>query len=354
MNPDDEHHDGNDELSAGPNDPWIKVHVLSEFVFCKRAGIVAFEAERDDLGVEEEDPRANVNYMPRHELDAIIRDIEHTTQSLVRWLPVPIVSALVTLTAGWWLGWCPAVVGIFLTMGLSKPIFTALDRLKELKELYAYTQSRKPIEPDPLNSADQRIDWWELHKAGFESFAPPRKLDDESVRLAGKPWRILRREHLMIPVFKKKMSGKDPEKIEDTHYARSAAYCHLLQQGAGVESPYGIVLFDIDNEFEGRALNFSAARKKFRDGLVMARLTVRDSKGGVVPDAAYASLCNGCPHGKPMATKHSTLVRPGSDLSLPLLVAKGADEREYHSDCGDRFNWIPPHEKALKKELKPS
>ena len=30
-------------LDAKPNDPWLGVHVLTEFIFCPRAGLIAFE-----------------------------------------------------------------------------------------------------------------------------------------------------------------------------------------------------------------------------------------------------------------------------------------------------------------------
>src|SRR5438874_2167368 len=121
------------DLRAEEDDPWLGVNVLTEFVFCPRAGIIEIEKRRDDLGEDEEDPRANVHYTPPHELSDIVQEIEGTTRFMMRWLPVPFFSLTITLAAGWWFGWCPAVVGVFLTMGMLKPLFTALHRLRELK-----------------------------------------------------------------------------------------------------------------------------------------------------------------------------------------------------------------------------
>jgi hypothetical protein len=35
------------------SDPWIGVHVLTEFIFCPRAGVVAYEQRGEDQGVVE-------------------------------------------------------------------------------------------------------------------------------------------------------------------------------------------------------------------------------------------------------------------------------------------------------------
>jgi hypothetical protein len=39
----------------------------------------------------------------------------------------------------------------------------------------------------------------------------------------------------------------------------------------------------------------------------------------------------------------------GQKLTPRVVTAK--DNRGYHSPCGDRFDWIPPHAKAGEKGL---
>jgi hypothetical protein len=330
------------ELAATPDDPWLGVNVLTEFVFCPRAGIIQIEKQQEDSGEEQEDPRANVHYMPPHQLTEIIQEIERVTRSMMRWLPVPLLSLLITLAAAWRLGWCPAMVGIFFTAGMLKPVFSALHRLRELKELYQYAESRKPAEPDPAIESNQPVDWWELHKAGFEVYMPPRKLEDEQLRLVGRPWRILRRGGEQIPVFKKRADGENATSIYEQHYARMAAYCRLLESCTGSQSPYGIILFGYT--FRGVAINAGAASKSLRTGLANAREAIRQAKRGEIPPAPVAAWCSGCPHGKPFVKRNAETRVIGKVI--------GIDGREYRSECGDRFSWIPPHAKALEKQLR--
>ena len=40
-------------MTAQRDDPWIGVHVLTEFVFCPRAGLIAYEQQAND---EDEEP----------------------------------------------------------------------------------------------------------------------------------------------------------------------------------------------------------------------------------------------------------------------------------------------------------
>jgi len=332
------------ELLAKEDDPWFGVNVLTEFVFCPRAGIVEIEKQREDEGEEQEDQRANVHYMPPHQLVEVVQEIERVTNSMARWMPVPVLSVLITVVAAWRLGWCPAVVGIFFTAGMFKPIVSALHQLRELKALYDYAQSRKAAEPDPQEQSNQPVDWWELQKAGFEVFMPPRKLEDEKLRLVGRPWRILRRGGEQIPVFKKRVDGENATSIYEQHYARMAAYCRLLESCTGSQSPYGIVLFGYT--FRGVAINAAVASKSLRTGLANAREAIREVKQGETPPAPMAAWCSRCPHGKPFVTRDSVTKARGV---APVI---GIDGREYRSECGDRFSWIPPHAKALEKRLR--
>jgi len=333
------------ELLANHDDPWLGVNLLSEFVFCPRAGLIESERSREDVG-EDEEPPASVSYMPPHEISDIVWRIEQTTRGMARWLPVPAAACLITMVLAWRLGWVPAMAGLFVTACLAKPIFTSLEELRKLKELLAFAESRKPVVPDPKIEANQDVNWWELRKAHFEPVKPPRGLEDDATHLIGKPWRILTREGMQIPVFKKRIDGPNPTTVYRQHYARMAAYCYLLERATGAESPYGIILFGYT--YTGVALNAKASRRHFREGLLAARQAIKDSQNSMLPPAPDPpDPCRGCPHGKPSVKKTSTA---DSGDGNPKTI--GADGREYHSDCGDRFGWVPPHERAEKKQLR--
>ncbi len=64
------------------------------------------------------------------------------------------------------------------------------------------------------------------------------------------------------------------------------------------------------------------------------------------PDNAE-SICKGCEHGYP------TIYELGGeyiidDERLPVVSYLGYDGEDYHSLCGDRFVWTPPHEKSTQ------
>ena len=62
-------------MTATAETPQIGVHVLTEFVFCPRAGVVAFEQERDDSGQDIDTP-PRLDFLP----DFSVRLIEDTLQ----------------------------------------------------------------------------------------------------------------------------------------------------------------------------------------------------------------------------------------------------------------------------------
>jgi len=51
---------------------------------------------------------------------------------------------------------------------------------------------------------EQSINWWGLIKAGFESIEMRGPLRDPTLKLVGKPWRVLQFGSRRIPVIRKK------------------------------------------------------------------------------------------------------------------------------------------------------
>jgi len=336
-------------MEADKRDPVIGVHVLTEFVFCPRAGLCAYEARGEDLGDEILAP--SVDYLPRYDL----HQMEDALQEVKRriWGLALVGSVVAAATAVLTLFVHPEVIWLGM-VGLAFVGWRLLPLFKKAMIL-AWRQwhclNAQPKEPDPESTENQRVNWWELLHAGFRSIPYKDNLYDEHWRLAGRPWRVLRRGSQRIPVFRKRRGDAE---IRRQHKVRMAAYCHLMVECEAAESPYGIVLFG--ETYEGVAVaNAPGTRKIFHDELVAARLVVRRAEGeGAQPERpANASLCRGCPVGKPFVHRSGVTEYESGGETLDVFPAFGDDGRPYHSRCGDRFGWVPPHEKAVAKGVRP-
>jgi hypothetical protein len=193
--------------------------------------------------------------------------------------------------------------------------------------------------PDPDSHGSEAVNWWSLLKTGFEVLEYEDPHEDPSLRLSGRPWRVLRDGSMRIPVFRKR-NGK-PE-LKGQHYARMAAYCHLVEVAEDKSAPYGIVLF-ADGYSGVTVPNSDNNAELFFDGLKRARQTIRslraDPQG---PDEPHdTGRCLRCPHGYPTVCKQSEAKRP----------TQGTNGRLYRSPCGERFDWVPPHEVAAEKGI---
>jgi hypothetical protein len=63
------------------------------------------------------------------------------------------------------------------------------------------------------------------------------------------------------------------------------------------------------------------------------------------PPAPPEQNCRGCPCGLPrlfVRGKSETILHGDT---MPVHGFDDSQKRLWHSDCGDRFGWIPPHEK---------
>ena len=371
-------------LVADSHDPWISVHTLGEYIFCPRAGLLAQETAGEDIGEEKFFARGGprkifysideiLRQLKTHLFGAAIAV---TGACALWWLrpegvnffwPIPIIFVIVCyfyrqITWRGLVPWCTTIGSLaFLFAYLSSLVFTArgMTRPKSLQigamgfhAAMAAAGLLKPIQigalgflaamaaagllqslilfarylrailarekvPDPNHQEPQKIYWWNLIQAGYTQYAPSEAMGDPKWRLAGKPWRVLKKGNLRIPVFRKRSLD---EKLYKQHFARIAAYCHLLETCEGGECPYGIVM--LGSTLKGLTVPCRPpARKAFHHGLIDARTMIR-----IIPDSGLEpgapsnlNLCYGCPWGKP---------ERGADISA----------------CGMRFNWIPPHE----------
>jgi len=334
-------------MEARGADPWLGVHVLTEFVFCPRAGLCMYETPEEDSGEEILPP--SLDYMPRYDLRQIEDALEDVKRRLRERLLVAMGIGAATAVLAWivdpevvWLG----MVGLVV-------VGWRLPALLKRAVILAWRQRRcllaQPREPDPDSQEIQPVDWWELLHADFRSVPYKDSLVDENWRLAGRPWRVLRRGGQRIPVFRKR---RGDARIRQQHLVRMVAYCHLLCVAEAAESPFGVVLFG--DSYEGVAIpNSPGLRKVFHDALVEARSVVQRAQEGDKPSPPEnQAQCGGCPLGKPFVYRPGITEYKLGHETLAPDTRFGEDGRCYHSHCGDRYGWIPRHKKAVDKGLR--
>ena len=328
-------------MMASGQDPFVGVHALTEFIYCPRAGILAFELEREQ-GPEEQ---ANLSSLPRWSL---VR-IERRLQSLIRQLELFVAIAVaVSIFLVVYHHNMPAIVGCGLALvAIASGVMRCVRGVKVLYRRRRQALQAEAHEPTVDHVEPQSVNWWSLLKAGFESIAYKDALRDEQWKLLGRPWRVLRKGSLRIPVF----VTRDCPTLRRQHFTRMAAYCHLLTRCEGADSPYGVVIER--DTYRGWTVPYTpASRKAFHDGLVTARTTIRQARMGVEPvSPVNRSVCRGCPLGKPYVHRRGKTETNQRWQPIRVNGRRGVDGRLYHSLCGDRFGWTPPHEKAFRKGL---
>jgi hypothetical protein len=327
---------------------WIKVRTLGEFVFCPRAGILA--AEKEGGEDEPDDDPIRLDFLPEYSLTVIEEQLALHLRALGSW-GGRVAGVLIAIAVAWFFGWKVAVViGAVVLLWLGRRLGQEIRAVLTLADSRRQAIAAEPKEPPENATSQTPVNWWELLKAGFDSIRVQESLRDEASKLAGRPWRVLRKGSLRIPVIK---IGEDFYEggrywIYAQHEIRLAAYAHLLAACEGGEVPYGIVLFG--NTYQGVAIpitaqlkeNFLAKRAEFDRAMAAA-------KKGNPPDEPDAGCCSGCPFGKPEKV-NTDLVQIQREK---IHGRNGRDGKLYHSECGDRFEWIPPHAQTKKKGMLP-
>lgn len=335
-------------MNAMEQDPWIGVHSLTEFIFCPRAGLIQYEQK----GLEEDnnDTQRRFDYLADWDETEIERDLKIHIRKLWFFIIVLIaVPCLLIPIINWNFGgfnlfsiFGTGILVIFWT----RHLFKVISRILELIRRRNAARQALPSEP-PGEFERYEVNWWSLKKVGYETIRYRESLRDPRWKLAGKPWRVLRKDSKRIPVFRLKAG----ERLFRQHYARMAAYCHLIEKSEGALSPYGIILYA--DSYNGIAIaNAPRSRKTFHEGLRNSRHIVKQADAGRNPPMpANENRCKSCPIGKPFVYRSgkTETMRYGKALSVNGI--EGIDNRVYHSPCGDRFWWVPPHEKAYDKGL---
>lgn len=329
---------------------WISVRTLGEFVFCPRAGVVS--ANRADQEAEPEDDPIRLDFLPQYSLTIIEEQLALHLRALGAWAG-RFVGLLVVMGVGWYFDWKIAVlVGALVLFWLGRRMSREMRAVFTLADFRRQALAAEPKEPTADLSEQQLVNWWELLGAGFDSIRLQEKLSDEATRLTGKPWRVLRKGSLRIPVIRISEDYYEGGRywIYPQHEVRLAAYAHLLIACEGGEVPYGIVLFG--KSYEGVAIPITPKLKETTEQRRAELIEeLRATKKGLPPPAPEPSNCAKCPLGKPEKVAKAQMVR----LDASRIHGRtGLDGQLYHSECGDCFGWTPPHELAKRKGLLPA
>jgi CRISPR/Cas system-associated exonuclease Cas4 (RecB family) len=338
--------ESDDFLAADADDPRLSVHGLSEFAFCPRAGLCLYEQDFEDGQPEAE---ADLYFLPIHEP----QELQLVLETLMRqfmWILFGGLGVFVLLLGGaWYVGWvslwlAPVAVLLLTVWGLYDRGYWVY---KAQQHLEMWRQA-KPEMPDPDSPKIQDVDWRNLIASEATIVRPPAAYEDPAWKLGARPWRILEYGDLRIPVFNHRTPWKD---LFHQHVVRMAAYCHLLEITEGAESPYGVIV-------KGKTFaavtvpNTSRTRAVFREALIAARRTIRESEeiNACPPEPGNEGICRDCHFGWPIRLQgEERFLRHGAPIE-PKAV-KDEKKTKYHSHCGDRFRWLPQHRGAVAMDL---
>lgn len=322
-------------MKASPGEPWLSVHAIAEYAFCPRAGLLAYENKRGD--VDDEPPAFDT--LPAFELQAIEAEIGRRRQMLFRWLYALVVATITSPIATHYRQYWLLVLGFVAMAFISYQALNTVLNLVELFRRRSIAMAGRCPEPDPTSEHLQSVNWFGMLNLGFESQILKESLRDMDWQFDGRPWRVLRKGSLSIPVFRTRSPQEQPN---EQHITKIMAYCRLSTFGFGPECPYGIVI--TGDDYSGFAVpNHPSFRKKFHDSLVELRHLSHASdqrSEGVIP--IDERKCTNCPLGRPRLVSIGERIHR---FGAPVQVhrSKGLRGDDVHSDCGDRFQWTPPY-----------
>ena len=298
-------------MVANSGDPWVFISVMGEHVFDPRAGLVEYVSKREDTGEEGEPVQQRVS--PLHTIAELKRAMKRYSMRILGLFGIEILILFISPIVSRW----EMAQILLVVLGIVVFIFILNNFWYFLKFLCTYLVALLSFsqEPEIDSKEPEKINWWRLLQGGFEVTYPQEAMKDSRWRVGGKPWRILQKGDLRIPVMRK----MGVEKLYRQHFARMAGYCHLIEKAnPGVKSPYGIILFSPG--YRGLTVPYNPSSKKaFHDGLVSTRRTLKGyTTRGIKPGPpSNTNLCSNCRHGYPIRD----------------------EDDEWYSDCGDLFNW---------------
>ena len=165
---------------------------MSEFIYCPRAGIVAFEQSSNDRG-DEINQSPNLGDLPSYDVDRIQTALSDVTDSLKKLVGLLAAIGVVILSV-----WYAVEPGAAICLGLGSlgtlpRLIGDIVKYCRLKKDYWDFMHSRAEEPNWQLHNEQEVDWWKLIHAGFESREKVEPLYDHELKLAGKPFRVLRK-----------------------------------------------------------------------------------------------------------------------------------------------------------------
>ena len=319
---------------------WVTVHDLKEFVFCPRAGLLSFEAEREDRDWQE--TLAKLDFRHVYDEEVFYEQLKLASRNLALAIVALIVAAFVVFLIQ------PIVVrvlGVALALYCLREVLIALgDVIDNLQGIDGLKQAAQ--EPNPDTFQDERINWWAMKASGFERIKQPPAYRDQSLHIAGQPNLLLRRGRTAIPVFRRQQEGE----ITPQQRIKIAAYCYLIQQASAEHAPYGIIL-----DPEGYGGTAIKATKQLIESLKEQRTRFSESlkrsrEQDDPPPPTRNAKCLACPHGAMIkVTADAKEIIDLRDRGItPNVLYLVSDGEAYASTCGSRFAWLPSHAHVVR------
>lgn len=317
-------------MIARGDDPWVSVSLLSEHVYCPRAGVLLFEKNQEDSGEEEVQIAGKRQVTIFYTIGQIQRELQRL-QSILKTLAmttgIMAIVFIISFIVATWLPFLTMVTFLAAIGGISCIVGLAIVGAQWLSVYYDHylpAKNARPYEPPISHTEPHPVEWWSLINAGFQVVRPSDQYRYPEWHLAGCPWRLLVRGTLRIPVFRARLRREGENRLFRKHFARMAAYCHLVEKSEHAQSPYGVVLFG--NTLKGLTVPITpSSNKAFHDGLVGARSALIALRAGHAPSRAHSSkVCLNCPHSR-------------------------QDRMTGASECGTRFHWTPPNAWARRR-----
>lgn len=349
--------------NQNPSGKIIGVHTLSEFVYCSRAGIISYQQKKDDAGIE--DGFADLTYMPDYDIvlakQEIVRIVRRLESFAFGLLGGSLATVILAVAVKPFLGFLCLLLLVPSALFFARRIYQDFKRFFRLKATIAAYNSQVEQRPDLSNPKTELISWYSLLKS-FDVEKCHDQLIDHEMGVAGRPWKLLHRGDVCMPVFFCRKPASAGEKNRDPiswlfpqHFVRMRAYCHLVEKNTGTHSPCGIIVFA--GTMKAVAIKFwnnEGANHQFEEALFLARQTLNEFEQFDSVGVPSPKTCVRCHLGKPRTYRLSgrTVIRNGSSVKPTLhRIVTGEKTTTYHSTCGDFFRWIPPHEKAAELGL---
>lgn len=336
-------------LPAGRKIPDVGVHILSEHVFCPRAALIALESGEDDGQTE---PKLGPRLDGWFDYDAhrFAEELRAGGDALKMWFTLLAPAGLLTFVV-----W--RLVSPFAGIVVSLPVFYLLGRIWDTgTSMFQVWREKRLFDSAPLAEIDLapvgmvKANWWTLRKAGFDCQKPPDPHRDPDSRLTGRPWRMLiKGTTIRIPVVRKHRGERTWGK---QHIVRLAAYCRLIEKCEGADAPFGVLLFA--NSYDCLIFPYSReAKESLERALAETREFIRiHEEDKYEPKPPTDGRCSGCHLGNPRLLRWgSATVLNGKEIKPHPATGNGG--KKFHSTCGDRFTWVPPHKRAVELKIVP-